>query len=306
VKLRVLGSAAGGGSPQWNCNCHNCAGLRAGTLSGRPRTQSSVIVSGTPPSSWALVNASPDLLAQLRANPDLQPARACRDTAIAAVVLVDAQIDHTTGLFMLRESTHPWPLWCTDSAYADLTRGNPILAVLEHYCGVNRHRMPINGETFRVDAVGGVLWRALPVASKPAPYSPHREAPHPGDNVALLITAEASGRSLLYAPGLGAIDEPLWHALQGAACVLVDGTFWSDEEMIHLGISHKRAREIGHLPQSGQAGMLEWLQRLPTTTRKVLIHVNNTNPILDEASPERAELTRRGIEVAVDGLEIEL
>jgi pyrroloquinoline quinone biosynthesis protein B len=124
--------------------------------------------------------------------------------------------------------------------------------------------------------------------------------------VALLITAQASGRSLLYAPGLGAIDEPLWDALQTAACVLVDGTFWSDEEMMELGISRKRGREIGHLPQSGPGGMLEWLERLPDTTRKVLIHVNNTNPILDEASPERAELTRRGIEVAVDGLEIQL
>jgi pyrroloquinoline quinone biosynthesis protein B len=252
------------------------------------------------------VNASPDLLEQLHANPDLQPARALRDTAIAAVVLVDAQIDHTTGLFMLRESTRPWPLWCTDSAYADLTRGNPILSVLQHFCGIERHRMPVEGETFSVNGIGGVLWRALPVASKPAPYSPHRESPQRGDNVALLITSEASGRSLLYAPGLGAIDEPLWHALQAADCVLVDGTFWSDDEMIQLGASRKRAREIGHLPQSGPGGMLEWLGRLPATTRKVLIHVNNTNPILDEASSERAELTRCGIEVAVDGLEIQL
>lgn len=306
MKVRVLGSAAGGGFPQWNCNCRNCAGLRAGTLQARARTQSSIAVSGSAADAWALVNASPDILAQLRAAPELEPARACRDTAISAIVLVDGQIDHTTGLFMLREHTRPWPLWCTESAHEDLTRGNPILTVLSAYCGIDWHRMPISGEPFRVDGVDGVRWRALPVKSKPAPYSPHRESPVPDDNVALLLEAEASGRSLLYAPGLGAMEEPVWRAMQAADCVLVDGTFWTDEEMIRLGVSHKRAREIGHLPQSGPGGLLEWLEQLPGRTRKILIHVNNTNPILDEASAERAELTRRGVEVACDGLEIEL
>jgi pyrroloquinoline quinone biosynthesis protein B len=306
MKLRVLGSAAGGGFPQWNCNCRNCAGLRAGTLRGCPRTQSSVIVSGTSEESWALVNASPDVLVQLGANPRLQPARARRDSAITAIVLVDAQIDHTAGLLMLREATRPWPVWCTDSAYADLTTGNPIFSVLGAYCGVSRHPMPINGETFAVDGVRALRWRALPVASKPAPFSPNRASPLAGDNVALLITSEVTGRSLVYAPGLLNIDEALWRAMLEATCVLVDGTFWSDQEMIELGISQKRARDIGHLPQSGPGGMLEHLGRLPASTRKILIHVNNTNPILDEASPQHAELMRRGVELAVDGLEIQL
>jgi pyrroloquinoline quinone biosynthesis protein B len=305
VKIRVLGSAAGGGFPQWNCNCRNCAGVRAGTLKARPRTQSSIAVAGHA-GGWALVNASPDILAQLQANPILQPARAARDTALAGIVLVDGQIDHTTGLFMLREATRPWPVWCTDSTYADLTRGNPILQVLAHYCGVERQRIDLNGAPFAVEGVAGVTWRALPVASKPAPYSPNREAPVPGDNVALVISDEVTGRSLLYAPGLGAIEDPVWRAMQSAACVLVDGTFWTDEEMIGLGLSRKRARDIGHLAQSGPGGMLEWLARLPAATRKVLIHVNNTNPILDEESAERGELTRRGIEVAWDGMEITL
>jgi pyrroloquinoline quinone biosynthesis protein B len=146
----------------------------------------------------------------------------------------------------------------------------------------------------------------LPVASKPAPYSPNRASPVPGDNIALVITDDVSGRAALYAPGLGAMDEHVWRSMQTVSCVLVDGTFWTDDEMIRLGISHKRARDIGHLPQSGPGGMLEWLGRLPPKTRKILIHVNNTNPILDEDSAERAELTRRGIEVAWDGMEIEL
>ena len=306
MKIRVLGSAAGGGFPQWNCNCRNCSGVRNGTLRARPRTQSSITVSGRDERQWALVNASPDILAQLQANPVLQPARAPRDTAISGIVLVDGQIDHTTGLFMLRESTAALRVWCTDNVNADLTHGNPVFRILAHYCGVQRRAMTPDGSEFAVDGVSGVQWRALAVAGKPAPYSPNRESPVPGDNVALVIGDDGSGKTAVYVPGLASMEPRLWRAMQAAACVLVDGTFWSDDEMIRLGLSHKRARDIGHLPQSGPGGMLEWLDKLPAGTRRILIHVNNTNPILDEGSPEHAELTRRGIEVAWDGLEIEL
>jgi pyrroloquinoline quinone biosynthesis protein B len=127
-----------------------------------------------------------------------------------------------------------------------------------------------------------------------------------GDNVALVLRDATTRRAAVYAPGLGEMEPALWQALEQAACVLIDGTFWSDDEMIALGVSRKRARDIGHLPQSGRGGMLEWLGRLPAATRRILIHVNNTNPILDEDSPQHAELARRGIEVAWDGLEIEL
>jgi pyrroloquinoline quinone biosynthesis protein B len=304
VQIRVLGSAAGGGFPQWNCNCPNCGAYRAGNFTGRARTQSSIAVGDGV--AWALVNASPDVLAQLAANPQLQPARGIRDTALAAILLVDGQVDHTTGLYMLRESTRPWPIWCTDSTYADLTRGNPILGVLSHYCGVERHRISLDGAGFIIEQVSGVRWRALAVASKPAPYSPNREAPILGDNIALVIEDTGSGKTALYAPGLGNIDAGMWSAMQSADCVLVDGTFWTDEEMIGLGVSKKRARDIGHLPQSGAGGMLEWLDRLPATVRKILIHINNTNPILDESSAPAAELKRRGVEVAWDGMEIAL
>jgi pyrroloquinoline quinone biosynthesis protein B len=306
VRIRVLGSAAGGGFPQWNCNCANCSGYRAGTFLGRARTQSSIAVAGSKEMSWVLVNASPDILAQLQASPELQPNRALRDTALAAIILVDGQVDHTTGLYMLRESTKPWPLWCTDSTYADLTRGNPILEVLGHYCGVDRRRIDLRAEGFNVDGISGVRWHALPVASKPAPYSPNRDSPVEGDNLALIIEDESSGRSAVYAPGLAAIDERMWRAMQSAACVLVDGTFWTDDEMLTVGVSRKRARDIGHLPQSGPGGMLELLDRLPAGTRKILIHINNTNPILDEGSAEFAEVRRRGVEVAWDGMEIAL
>ncbi len=305
MKIRVLGSAAGGGFPQWNCNCRNCAGIRAGTLRGTRRTQSSIAVTGSAGVESVLVNASPDILTQLQATPDLQPHRSLRDSALAAIILVDGQVDHTTGLYMLRESGRPWPIWCSDSTFADLTQGNPVLRVLGHFCGVDRRRIELDRE-FTMEPVPKIRWRALPVASKPAPYSPNRESPVSGDNLALVITDEATGRSVVYAPGLAEIDGRLWEAMQGAACVMVDGTFWTDDEMIRLGISRKRAKDIGHLPQSGPGGMLEWLALLPAATRKILIHINNTNPILDEDSAESAELRERSVETARDGMEIVL
>lgn len=305
MKIRVLGAAAGGGFPQWNCNCRNCAGVRAGTIRARPRTQSSIAV-GDGSGAWALVNTSPDITAQLHANPCLQPGRALRDSAICGIVLVDGQVDHTTGLYMLRESSRPWQIWCTANAHADLTRGNPILKVLEHFCGVEWHCIDPSASGFQLAGLSGVHWRALPVSGKPAPYSPNRDKPVAGDNVALILTDAASGRSAVYAPGLGEMDAQVWQAMQAAACVLVDGTFWSDDEMISLGASRKRAREIGHLPQSGAGGMLEWLARLPAGVRRILIHINNTNPILDEDSAQAAQLGRHGVEVAWDGMELEL
>ena len=304
MRIRVLGSAAGGGFPQWNCNCRNCSGVRAGTLRAAVRTQSSIAVCGPDSTRWALVNASPDIRAQLQANPALHGARAARDSAIAAIVLVDGQLDHTVGLLMLRESGSALPVWCTDEVCADLSHGNPVFGVLAHYCGVERHAMIPDGREFVIPAVAGVTWRAIAVPGKAAPYSPHRESPVTGDNVALIIGDAVSGRTLVYAPGIGAMHETLWQAMQSAACVLIDGTFWSDDEMATLGVSRKRARDLGHLPQSGPGGTLEWLGRLPQATRRILIHVNNTNPILDENSTQHAELARRGIEVARDGLEI--
>jgi len=179
MKIRVLGSSAGGGFPQWNCNCRNCAGVRAGTIRSRVRTQSSIAVQGANAANWALINASPDILVQLRANPMMQPGRNVRDSAIVAIVLVDAQVDHTAGLLMLRESVRPWPIWCTDSAYADLTRGYPVLSVLGHYCGVARHRIDLEGESFSIDGITEVRWRALQLTGKPPPYSPNRDSPLP-------------------------------------------------------------------------------------------------------------------------------
>ena len=310
MRITILGSAAGGGFPQWNCNCRNCAGVRSGSVRAKARTQSSIFIR---PDDLAgkgvdgvLFNASPDILEQIRSHPVLQPARALRDTAIAGVVLMDGQIDHATGLFMLRERGSPLPLWCTDPVAEDLTEGNPVLRVLGHFCGVQRERIALDGSPFTVPGVAGLSFRALPLSSKAAPYSPHREHPVPGDNIGITVTDQRSGKTLFYAPGLGEITPPVFDAMASADAVLVDGTFWTDDEMVALGISRKHAREIGHLPQSGAGGMIEWMAKLPVATRRLLIHINNTNPILDDDSAERAALTRAGIEVCEDGMAISL
>jgi pyrroloquinoline quinone biosynthesis protein B len=303
MHVRVLGSAAGGGFPQWNCNCRNCDGVRKGTIRARPRTQSSIVVSADR-GDWILFNASPDLLTQFRAFRELQPARAVRDTAVRAIVLIDAQIDHTTGLLMLREGPR-LAVHCTPQVREDLTRGNPLFGILEHFCGIDWHPIALEpGATFPIAGAQGLSFTAVPLKSKPPPYSPHRNEPRPGDNIGVRIADTRTGRVLFYAPGLGEIEPHLRPLFAEADCLMLDGTFWTDDELIRLGVSAKRSRDMGHLPQSGPGGMLEALQSM--RARKILIHINNTNPILDEESPERAALAAAAIEVACDGMEVEL
>ena len=304
MHIKVLGSAAGGGFPQWNCNCPNCDGVRKGTIRARPRTHSSIAVSaeGT---DWVLFNASPDLLAQFRAVPEFQPARSIRDTAVRAIILIDAQIDHTTGLLMLREGA-PLEIHCTEMVREDLTSGNPLFRILDHYCGVRWHAIAADGDsTFAVSGAGGLAFTAVPLKSKAPPYSPHRDDPHQGDNIGVRIVDQASGKALFYAPGVGEIEPHLAPFLAEADCLMIDGTFWTEDELVRLGISKKRARDMGHLPQSGRGGMIDVLKPLKAA-RKILIHINNTNPILNEDSAERRTLDAAAIEVAYDGMEIEL
>jgi pyrroloquinoline quinone biosynthesis protein B len=314
MRIVVLGSGAGGGFPQWNCNCPNCAGLRAGTLQARARTQSSLALAATSAATaanaadgadWLLVNASPDLRAQIESCPALQPGRAVRDTAIAAVVLVDAQVDHTTGLMTLREHTRRLPVYCTPSVHDDLTTGYPLLRVLEHYCGVDWH--PIDAREahpFAIPELPGLEIHPIPLPGEAPPYSPRRHRPAEDDTIGLVFIDRASGRRCLYAPGLGGWTPRVVAEAERADCLLIDGTLWRDDELAARGAAEKTGREMGHLAQTGADGMLDRLASL--RGRKILIHINNTNPILDERSPERAQLDAAGIEVAWDGMEIEL
>jgi pyrroloquinoline quinone biosynthesis protein B len=219
-------------------------------------------------------------------------------------VLIDAQIDHTTGLLMLREGTVKREIYCTDMVYQDLTTGNPLLNILGHYCGINHHQVPTDGKTsFEVQGATNLKFTAVALKSAAPPYSPHRNDPHPGDTIGVLIEDTSSGKKCFYAPGLGEIEPHLPALMSQADCIMVDGTFWTNTEMIDMGLMTKTARSIGHNPQSGPGGMIEKLDEF-NASRKVLIHINNTNPILREDSAERAELTRHGIEVAYDGMDI--
>ncbi len=302
--VHVLGAAAGGGFPQWNCNCPMCRGVRAGSIQATPRTQSSIGVSGDG-ENWVLFNTSPDILAQLAAFPALQPARDLRDTAIRAIVLMDSQIDHTTGLLMLREGC-PHEVYCSDMVYEDLTTGFPLFTMLRHWNGgINHHPIPLDGSDFTIAGIEGLAFTAVPVTGKAPPYSPHRHNPHLGDNIGIRVTDTDTGKTLFYAPGLGEISDQTREQMAAADCLLVDGTFWREDEMATVGLGDRKAADMGHLPQSGPGGMIEVLQPM-TRPRKVLIHINNTNPILDESSPQREQLGEEGIEVAYDGMDIRL
>ena len=304
MKIQVLGSAAGGGFPQWNCNCDNCAGYRNGSLNAKARTQSSICISSNGV-DWALINASPDIRQQIIDFPPLQPGRNKRDTGIRGVVLMDSQIDHTTGLLMLRELAHPLPIYCTDMVRQDLTTGFPVMNMLSHYCDTSWREIQANGAEFEVEGVENITFRGIYLSSKAPPYSPHRQDPHPGDNIGILVEDQVSGGKLFYAPGLGVLETHLMPFMHQASCLLVDGTCWLNDEMSTRGVGEKRATEMGHLYQFGEGGMIEQLEQFPEA-RKILIHINNTNPILNEDGVEREILKSHSIEVAWDGMEITL
>lgn len=301
--IYVLGSAAGGGFPQWNCNCPNCHGVRTGTIQAKARTQSSIAVSenGT---DWVLLNASPDIRQQLFEFKAAQPARKLRDTGITNVILMDSQLDHTTGLLTLREGC-PMKVWCTEMVHQDLTSGFPVFNMLKHWNGGLQYHEINPKQAFKINGFENLEFLPLIIKSAAPPYSPHRNDPHDGDNIALIIKDHKTQKQLFYAPGLGKIDDQIMQIMQGSDCVMIDGTLWTDDEMQQTGVGTKTGREMGHLYISGEGGSLSYLNQL-SAPKKVLIHINNTNPILNENSSQFAELKANGVEVAYDGMQIEL
>ncbi|EOQ63626.1 coenzyme PQQ synthesis protein B [Acinetobacter calcoaceticus ANC 3811] len=301
--IYVLGSAAGGGFPQWNCNCPNCHGVRTGSIQAKARTQSSIAVSenGT---DWVLLNASPDIRQQLFEFKAAQPARKLRDTGITSVILMDSQLDHTTGLLTLREGC-PMNVWCTEMVHQDLTSGFPVFNMLKHWNGGLQYNEINPKQAFKIDGFENLEFLPLIIKSAAPPYSPHRHDPHDGDNIALIIKDHKTQKQLFYAPGLGKIDDQIMQIMQSSDCVMIDGTLWTDDEMQQTGVGTKTGREMGHLYISGEGGSLSYLNQL-STPKKVLIHINNTNPILNENSSQFAELKANGVEVAYDGMQIEL
>lgn len=301
---RILGSGAAGAFPQWNCNCRNCGGLRRAAIKARARTQSSLAVSDRG-RHWVLFNASPDIRVQIESFAPLQPQEGVRGTGVAAIVPVDAQMHNVIGMLMLREGK-ALEVYTTEVVREELTSRFPVFTLLSRYCGVNWHQLdPASGGGFAVPECAGLRFTAVAVQSKAPPYSPHRHDPHPGDTIALWVEDLGTGRSLLFAPACGQVSPGLRSVMERSDCVMVDGTFWENEEMAATGLTDKQARAIGHLPQSGPGGMLGILAELKKP-RKILTPINNTNPILDEASPERRQVEESGVEVAYDGLEVVL
>jgi pyrroloquinoline quinone biosynthesis protein B len=298
VRVRILGSAAGGGFPQWNCHCETCEAARAG-VRARPRTQSSLAIRGAE-GPWFLVNASPDARQQLE---ELKAGQVdgVRAPPIAGVLLTDAEIDHTAGLLLLRESQAPVRVFGGVGVEHALRRGFPVLEILERYCGAEWQTLepeqarPLEGSSLTVEPfeVGGDAPRYLDASEVELQAS------------GFVFCDRASGGVVTYAPGLARLDEGVLARFAASDLVLVDGTFWRDYELARHGISARTARDMGHLPLSGPGGTLEVLARLERP-RKVLVHINNTNPILLEDSPERKAVQGAGVEVAYDGLEIEL
>ena len=306
MRVRVLGSAAGGGFPQWNCGCPNCRGVRDRTIEATPRTQESVAVSADG-DGWFLLNASPEIRQQIEAFPPLHP-RAARDTPIQAVVLTNGDLDHCLGLLSLRES-QPIAIYATDSVRRGFTERNVFYRTLERFDGQVTWRRLVPGQPqdllLATGRPSGLTIEARAVPGKPPIHLEQLEPSGPEDNVALRIREAASGRQLSYASAVGAITGAVRETLEGADCVFLDGTFWSADELIVGGLGDKRAEQMAHVPVGGADGSLAQLTGL-AAARKLYIHVNNTNPMLRDDSPQRAEAERAGWRVASDGLELSL
>jgi pyrroloquinoline quinone biosynthesis protein B len=308
VYIEILGSAAGGGFPQWNCNCRNCQAARAGTFRGLPRIQTQVAVSNDR-RSWFLLNASPDLRMQIESSSFLRPREGLRGSPITGVLLTGGDIDQIAGLLSLRE-LQSFHIYCTPSIQRILREDNSIFAMLNRVPHQALWSEIHPGQKISLqNAAGsdsGICASAFSLGSRyPAYVSQQRAGQLRGEDALLGVMLEASGRKLAYLPAVPAIDDSLLERLESADLLLFDGTFWNDDELIKVQGDGPTARQMGHVPISGTEGSLRKLAGL-RHPRKVFIHINNTNPMLDESGPEYREVRNAGWEIAEDGCSFEL
>jgi len=304
--VRVLGSAAGGGFPQWNCGCPNCRGLREGTVRAQARTQECVAVSADG-AAWLLLNCSPEIRQQIEGFPGLHP-RGPRDSPIAAILVTNGDLDHCLGLLSLRES-HPLVIYATEPVRRGFVEDNVLYRTLERFPGqVTWRTLKLGGDEAIVGPDGrptGLAVTPLAVPGKQPIHLERRAPPAPEDNIGVRVREQATGRVLAYCSAAAAVTDDMRRILDGADAVFFDGTFWSSEELPALGLGTKRAEEMAHLPVGGPGGSLAGLAGL-RARRRVYIHINNTNPMLRDDSAERAQVDAAGWEIALDGMEVRL
>jgi len=297
MKCLVLGAAAGGGFPQWNCGCRNCALARAGDPTARPRSQASVALRGRG-GQWMIIGASPDLRAQILANPELAPPAGTRNSPIGAVVLVSADVDGIAGVLTLREQ-HAFRLYAP-AKILQLLQENGVFAALDPAL-VERTELPPGAA---VQTPMGLTLTLLEMPGKTPLYQEVRSAAAPEPAPTYAARIEAGGRVCVVAPGCAEITEAVLTQLADADLLFFDGTLFTDTEMIDAGLSWKTSRRMGHVPVSGADGSLARLASL--RARKIYFHINNSNPMLLENSAERAAVTAAGFEVSHDGMGVEL
>jgi pyrroloquinoline quinone biosynthesis protein B len=314
MRVKILGSAAGGGFPQWNCACPNCCGVRAGTFHGKARTQTQVAITQDG-QSWFLLGASPDLRAQIEATPELHPREQFRGSAprhspIAGVVLANADLDHVLGLLMLRE-LQPLRAYTTGSVRQILRDDNSMFGMLERVANQASWEDFAPGESFpllgQAKEDSGLRGRAVSLETHfPAYVSAARQGQlAPRESSLGLLIDSASGKRLAYMPAVPEIDDALLREFESADLLFFDGTFWSDDELIRTQGSGNTARQMGHVPISSPEGSLKKLAGL-RRPRKIYLHINNTNPMLDESGPEYQQVREAGWEIAEDGWQFDL
>jgi pyrroloquinoline quinone biosynthesis protein B len=305
MRICHLGTAAGGGFPQWNCNCAGCRTARTNPALAWPRLQSSAALSADG-RRWFLLNASPDVHRQLESFPVLRPRDARRGSCIEGVLLTSADLDHTLGLLLLREggrlTVHaPAPI------RQALGEGLGLDALLACYCGLDWREPPVDPAPL-LDRAGqptGLSYVAFAAAGKPPRYRNAFPTAAQGSCVGYCLVDEHTGGRLVYLPGVAELEDATLMRLRDCDALLLDGTFWSKDEMIQTGVGTQTAQEMGHLPVGGPGGSLERLAPL-AIKRKVYVHMNNTNPILLEESPQRRAVESAGFQVGWDGLEFTL
>jgi pyrroloquinoline quinone biosynthesis protein B len=305
MQVRILGSAAGGGFPQWNCACPNCAAVRSGQFNGRARSQTQVAVSGDG-QSWFLLGASPDLRYQIEASPELHPAGGLRHSPIGGIVLASADLDHVLGLLLLRE-LQPLQVHAVESVINILRTQNSMFGMLNRVPDQVRWNSIAAGESFALKSVdganSGIDCRPVALCSR---FPAYVKEPSASDDATLgFVLSDSSGTTLGFFPQLPKLTPELKSLFATLDCLLLDGTFWSDDELIRLQGSGQSARDMGHIPVGGEDGTLRQLAGL-TKPRKMYIHINNTNPILNEAGPEYRTVRDSGWELAEDGCHFNL